>query len=163
MKMYISDISPSALSEKDLEIFDALDREIYGETVAGAVANKLRQRPTRLSKEGYYLGAGGLYHAHRDYCGIGLYFFDGKFCIGEVNDGMGPHPVLITFENEREFVQWMAEQSDQSMSLVVRDDQLSFNFNNQTITKIRLQYFLEVDYDAAWNSYCAYIKKQMTQ
>ncbi|MGO1245156.1 hypothetical protein [Sphingobacterium sp. JB170] len=160
MKTYISNISPSALSARDLEIFQGLNREIYGEALAGAVAKKLRESPTRLREEDYYLGTGGLYHAHRDYCGIGLYFFDGRFCLGEVNDGMGPHPVLITFENEGEFVQWMANQSDQSMSMIVSDGQLSFSFNNQTITKIRLEYFLEDEYDAAWNSYCAYIRKQ---
>lgn len=79
------------------------------------------------------------------YCGTGLYFFEDKYTIGEVNDGMGPYPIIATFENEDEFVTWLANQNDQSMSLMaaVTNNYTSFKFNNQTITKIRLEYFLE--------------------
>lgn len=143
------EIASSSLSEKDLRVFHSLDQETYGRELAGKVAKKLKQGP--------------LYHAHRDYCGIGLYFFEGKFTLGEVYDGMGPHPVLIAFESQEEFVEWLAKQSDQRMSLMVSDDRLFFNFNNQTITKIRLEYFLEDDYSPVWNSYCAYVRKRSLQ
>src|SRR3546814_240232 len=138
MKSFFPEIASSSLSEKDLEIFHSLGQETYGRKLAGKVAEKLKQAP--------------MYHSHRDYCGIGLYFFEGEFTLGEVNDGMGPHPVLITFESQEEFGEWLANQSDQSMSLCSR-----YSFNNQTITRIRLEYFLEDDYDPVWNSYCEYV------
>lgn len=163
MTSFFPEIAPSSLGEKDLEIFHSLDQQTYGRELAGKAAEKLKRDPTKLNADGYYVGSGGLYLAHRDYCGTGLYFFEGKFTLGEVNDGMGPHPVLITFENQEEFTAWLANQSDQSMSLVVRNDRLPFNFNNQTITKIRLEYFLEEDYDPVWNSYCAYVKQILKQ
>src|SRR5690606_10966095 len=152
---FFSAIAISSLSEKDLEIFHSLDQETYGRELAGNVAEKLKQNPTALNADGYYVGSGGLYLSHRDYCGIGLYFFEGKFTLGEVNDGMGPYPVLITFENQEECVEWLAIQSDQRMSLCSR-----YSFNNQTITRVRLEYFLEDDYDPVWNSYCAYVRKR---
>ncbi|MBC9797221.1 hypothetical protein [Sinomicrobium weinanense] len=160
MKFQIPIPLPSSLNRKELEIFHSLNQETYGLELARKVAGKLKQHPTRLNENGYYVGGGGLYHSHRDYCGIGLYFFEGKFTLGEVNDAMGPCPVLITFDEEEEFVEWLANQSDQSMSLMVRNDHLPFNFNNQTITKIRLEYFLEEEYDPVWNSYGAYVKKR---
>lgn len=155
MKTFFPEIARSSLSEKDLEIFHSLDQETYGQKLARKVTEKLKRQPTKLNEAGYYVGSGGLYLSHRDYCGIGLYFFESKFVLGEVNDGMGPHPVLLTFESSDEFVEWLTNQSDQSMSLFSR-----YSFNNQTITKIRLEYFLEDDYDPVWNSYCAYVKKR---
>lgn len=163
MKSFFPEISPSSLSEQDLEIFHSLGQETYGRELAGKVAEKLKRDPIKLNEDGYYVGSGGFRLSHRDYCGVGLYFFEGKFTLGEVNDGMGPYPILITFENQEEFTAWLANQSDQSMSLMVRNDRLSFNFNNQTITKIRLEYFLEDDYDPVWNSYCAYVGKRSQQ
>lgn len=155
MTSFFPEISPSSLGEKDLEIFHSLNQKSYGRELAGKVAEKLKRDPIKLDKDGYYVGSGGLYLSHRDYCGIGLYFFEGKFTLGEVNDGMGPYPVLITFENQGEFVEWLANQSDQSMSLCAR-----YSFNNQTVIKIRLEYFLEDNYDPVWNSYCAYVRKR---
>ncbi|QEC53913.1 hypothetical protein EDD80_10892 [Anseongella ginsenosidimutans] len=155
MKSFFPEIARPNLSEKDLEIFHSLDKENYGRELAGKVAEKLKRDPIELNEDGYYVGSGGLRLSHRDYCGTGLYFFEGKFTLGEVNDGMGPYPVLITFENQEEFVEWLASQSDQSMSLCSRD-----SFNNQTVTRIRLEYFLDDNYDPVWNSYCAYVKKR---
>ncbi|MGV3762942.1 hypothetical protein [Parapedobacter sp.] len=156
MQQHIPNISRDSLSEKDLEIFHSLDQVRYGEELAGRVAEKLKRMSTGLNENDHY-AVSGLYHAHRDYCGTGLYFFDGKFTLGEVNDGMGPHPVLIVFESEQEFVSWLADQSDQGMSLYTRR-----SFNNQTITKMRLTWYLEDEYSPVWNSYCMYVGKQIT-
>ncbi len=79
----------------------------------------------------------------------------GEFTLGEVNDGMGPHPVLITFESLEEFVEWLANQNDQSMSLYTVS-----SFNNQTISKIRLKYYLDNNYNPGWNSYCEYLRER---
>ncbi|MEC3879223.1 hypothetical protein [Parapedobacter sp. 10938] len=150
MKVHIPKIPLEALQEKELAKYRDLNDESYGEPLARKVAGKLMEHPS------------GLFHSHRDYCGIGLYFFEGKFTLGEVNDGMGPHPIMLTFDGKDEFIAWLADQSDQRMSLIaaVKDNYFSFKFNNQTITKTRLRYFLEADYSPDWNSYCAYLRKQ---
>ena len=140
-------VSYESLTEKEQEIYHTLDDVPYGVKLATAVAGKLKQEPAAL------------YHAHRDYCGIGLYFFEQKFTLGEVNDGMGPHPVLATFDDEAVFVEWLARQSDQSMALIVNNTYGS-RFNNQTITRLRLQWYLEEDYSPTWNAYAMYAREQ---
>lgn len=160
MKIYIPKIQPKELQERELNTFHSLSSEKYGEDLARKVAAKLSLMPSR--EKNNYLTSDGLFHSHRDYCGTGLYFFEDKFVLGEVNDGMGPYPIMATFEGEDEFVTWLANQSDQSMSLIVavKDNSTSFKFNNQTITKIRLEYFLEEEYSPVWNTYCAYLTKR---
>lgn len=160
MNGYIPKIPLEALREEELSEYHRLSDERYGEHLAQKVAEKLTENPSSYHN-GYYTG-GGLFHAHRDYCGIGLYFFERKFTLGEVNDGMGPHPIIYTFGDAAEFITWLANQNDQGMSLIVaaKDQHSSSKFNNQTITKTRLNYFLEADYSPNWNAYCAYLRKQ---
>jgi len=160
MKIHTPKIRLEELLKTESDTFYSLGSEEYGETLARRVMVKLSLMPS--SKKNNYLTGGGLYHSHRDYCGVGLYFFEGKFTIGEVNDGMGPYPIIATFENEDEFVTWLSHQSDQSMSLVVavKDNYVSSRFNNQTITKTRLEYFLETEYSPVWNAYCDYLRKK---
>ena len=154
-------LSPDSLTEVDQEIYHALSDEPYGTSLATAVAEKLKQTATSVSDNGYHT-SNGLYHAHRDYCGIGLYFFKGKFTLGEVNDGMGPHPILATFDDDEQFVAWLAAQSDRSMSLIF--DATYYNrFNNQTITRLRLQWYLEEHYSPTWNAYAVYAREQSVQ
>lgn len=152
-------VSPDSLTEAEQKIYCALSDETYGTALAAAVAEKLRQDPLLISEQGHYMTGGGLYHAHRDYCGIGLYFLAGKFTMGEVNDGLGPHPILVTFDSDTQFIAWLAVQSDRSMSLIF-DDTYASKFNNQTITRLRLQWYLEAGYSPVWNMYCMYVREQ---
>lgn len=160
MELHSPKILPETLQKAELKTYQSLSSKEYGEPLARSVAAKLNLMQS--SEKNNYLSGGGLYHSHRDYCGVGLYFFESKFTIGEVNDGMGPYPIIATFENEDEFVRWLCHQSDQSMSLVVavKDNSVSFKFNNQTITKTRLEYFLEAEYSPVWNTYCDYLRKK---
>lgn len=153
--MFFSKMASSSLDKKDLEIFQSLDQENYGRELARKVAEKLKSSSSELDDNGSDVSSKGMYLSHRDYCGIGLYFFKGEFTLGEVNDGMGPHPVLITFESLEEFVEWLANQNDQSMSLYTVS-----SFNNQTISKIRLKYYLDNNYNPGWNSYCEYLRER---
>ncbi|QNL51785.1 hypothetical protein H8S90_09510 [Olivibacter sp. SDN3] len=143
MKLYIPKISLKTLSEKELERYHMLDSRAFGKGLAYRVAAKLTRSPNE---------SGGLYFAHRDYCGMGLYLNDGQFTLGTVYDGRGPFPIVATFESEKDFSQWLAEQSDQSMALYGE------KFDNQTITKIRLEWYLEEHYSTSWNAYCHYIR-----
>src|SRR5690606_27498156 len=160
MELPILKIPYQRLTEAEQDEYYGLSDEPYGTTLAAKVAEKLKRNPSSLSKNGFCTTAGGLYHAHRDYCGIGLYFFEGKFILGEVNDGMGPQPMLGIFEDEEQFVVWLASQSDQSMSVIVDGRYGSGRFNNQTITKVLLQWYLEEQYSPGWNAYCAYVKEK---
>jgi len=162
MKAHIPTIPLEALGENELAEYHALNNERYGEGLARKVADKLEQNLSKYDERGYYVSAGGLYHSHRDYCGVGLYFFENRFTFGEVNDAMGPHPIFLTFDDKDEFVEWLSNQSDQSMSLIAfaKDKYVSFIFNNQTITKERLEWYLEENYSPVWNSYCAYLRKR---
>lgn len=139
-------ISLDTLSEKELEIYHKLDNELYGKPLAQQVVTKLK----KPKYEGW-----GLFHSHRDYCGLGLCFYENTYQLGIVNDGfMPPLPVLISFEKETDFVKWLSSENDQSMALYGE------KFNNQTITRTRLQWFLEDNYSPVWNEYCLYLRKQ---
>ena len=141
MKNCLPLINYANLSKEECEIFHSLDQHAFGMDLANKVLGKLMS------------DSDGLYFSHRDYCGVGIYYLDDKIVIGEVNDGMGPYPVLISFDAQLEFVNWLSIQTDQSMSLCCRN-----SFNNQTITKIRLEYFLKENYTPNWNSYCIYLE-----
>ncbi|PVH24273.1 hypothetical protein [Sphingobacterium corticibacter] len=152
MKISIESIDVNSLTEQELPIYKQLDASKFGVSLAKKVADKLFLTAERAAGNG--VSSRGLYHAHRDYCGVGLYFIDSEYTIGEVYDGMGPYPKIATFQSEEEFVEFMSSQSDQSMSLFTRS-----SFNNQTITRLRLTCFLEDDYSTSWNSFAEYLQK----
>lgn len=130
------------LSGEHRKLYDNLDCNPYGETLATSVADKL-------------LKGKGLYHSHRDYCGVGLYFHKDIYTLAIVYDGADfPYHVIATFENKFEFIAWLGKENDQSMSL------FGEGFNNQTITKIRIDWFLDDEYSPVWNDYCDYIRKR---
>lgn len=145
MMLQIPKISLETLSDKELERYYNLDDKAFEKTLALGVAKKLMKNPGEDR---------GLYHSHRDYCGMGLYVHEGKFALGTVYDGRGPYPVVASFESEPEFVQWLATQSDQSMALYGE------KFDNQTITKIRLEWYLENNYSPTWNMFCTYVRER---
>ncbi len=141
--LHLPKISLDILSPKERGVHLRLNKEAYGEELAKKVAKRLGTAKYR---------GWGLYHSHRDYCGLGIFLFDQLYTLGVVNDGYGPHPVLVTFEKEKDFVHWLAQENDQSMALYGE------NFNNQTITRLRLEWFLEESYSPVWNDYCHYLR-----
>lgn len=75
-----------------------------------------------------------LMYDHRDYCGTGLTWEDGKFIYGKVYEGQLREPMKM-FDKEEEFVAWLAEQSDESLS---GHDEDIFYRDNQRLTIGRL-------------------------
>lgn len=136
-------ITLETLTEKELALYHNLDLQPYGKDLATQVAQKLLVP----QYEGW-----GLYHSHRDYCGLGLFFDQGNYSMGVVNDGYGPGDPVITFEDQQEFTTWLANENDQSMALYGE------RFHNQTITKVRLEWFLEANYSPVWNDFCQYLR-----
>ncbi|HAI75836.1 MAG TPA: hypothetical protein DCM08_06270 [Microscillaceae bacterium] len=91
-----------------------------------------------------YLEKGGVVaYAHRDYCGMGL-IYDAdkqKFVYGSVFDGNNFYPEKV-FDNRKDFIKWLADQSDESLS----GKELSeFDRNNQRITRARLKDLEPID------------------
>ena len=129
-------ISPEGLSEYDQAIYQKLNAEVYGKELATKVCEK-------LMKMDYIQG---LHLSHRDYCGIGIFLSGDQFVLCLVPDGWGMDNIL-TIGSQESFISWLASESDQSMSLYGHE------FNNQTITQIRLKWFLEDHYSPSWNDY----------
>lgn len=98
------------------------DTNPYGRGLAEQIAQLLRQ-------------AEGIYHVHRDYCGMGLWFDKGAYYYGPVHEG---YPTgEITFATELAFVHWLAQQSDES--LCGRETGNDWLIDNQRITRARLE------------------------
>lgn len=103
------------------------NRTPYGAALAEQVADALRRG------ERGFLGYG-----HRDYCGFGLEYKAGEYRYGSIWEGdLEAHQ---TFPDRAAFVQWLAAQSDFSLSQVDTPD--PWLWDNQTLTQQRLQEFV---------------------
>jgi hypothetical protein len=142
MKLLVPKIKLQTLRKEQSALYQNLSATNYGETLAADITEKL------LKSEDTFKG---LYHAHRDYCGIGLFYENGTFTLSIVDDGYAPGEPIAIFDSQTDFTAWLSQESDQSMSLYGQ------NFNNQTITKVRLDWYLEENYSPVWNAFCAYI------
>ncbi|HZY82584.1 MAG TPA: hypothetical protein VFE50_23820 [Cyclobacteriaceae bacterium] len=98
----------------------------FGKEFAQRVAQKLKTKSN-------------LMYSHRDYCGTGLTWDNHQFIYCHVNDGY-PAEVILSFDTEQAFIDWLAEQSDQSLS--GSNDANEFYRNNQRITQARLFDFI---------------------
>ncbi|MFD0796221.1 hypothetical protein ACFQZJ_02015 [Maribacter chungangensis] len=143
MKLFAPKIETKKLTKKELALYHNLNAVPYGNALATSVSQKLIK-----SKDAHH----GLYHSHRDYCGLGLFYENGLFTLATVNDGYGPDSTVASFDSQTYFISWLAHENDQSMSLYGE------KFNNQTITKIRLEWYLEDNYSPVWNAYCTYVR-----
>lgn len=86
-----------------------------------------------------------LMEGHRDYCGMGLTLQEGRYCYGVVYDGWmqtpSPEKDGKTFEQQADFIAWLAGQSDASLSR--REMKEAFYHDNQTIRRERLMDWIE--------------------
>ena len=154
MKTEILKIALKKLSKNEFARFNKLNSEPYGNELALKISEKLIKCKETDSPPKNYCGK-GIHFAHRDYCGIGIFYFKEEFVLSTVFDGYGPDSIIIIFDSEEEFIKWLANESDQGMSLYGKE------FNNQTITKLRLDWYLEENYSPVWNSYCNYVSEKM--
>lgn len=145
MRTSIPKIGLENLSERELLEFNGLNAEPYGEVLAIKICEKLMGNPGENN---------GLYFSHRDYCGLGIFFNQEQFTLSTVYDGNGIDSIIAIFDSKTEFIKWLAGENDQSMSL------FGERFNNQTITKLRLEWFLEKNYSPIWNDYCRYVREK---
>lgn len=111
------------------------ERPTVGRDVASRVADRL--------DNGEVLG-----YAHRDFCGMGLEFQRGVYVHGPVQDWWvnpdKPNDSAwycggASFETKEAFVDWLAAQSDHSLS--GHDLEHEFYRDNQRLTLARLQAF----------------------
>lgn len=148
IKMHIPKILPETLSSQELNIFNRLNTDAFEEALARKVTEKLINNPATHN---------GLYFSHRDYCGIGIFLDKEQFILSNVYDGYGPDMTIASCDSKVDFTHWLAQQSDQSMSL------FGEQFNNQTITKLRLEWYLEDSYSPVWNDFWIYERERLGQ
>ena len=119
---------------------EKLSRELYGSKLAEKVVNKLIEK---LSDTTPY--PAGIHYSHRDYCGIGIFYFGKGFSIHYVFDSM-PQDTIVFFRNEQEMISFLANQSDYSMSGYDKNSVMkesdAFQLNNQRNTRKLLLNFL---------------------
>lgn len=120
------------------------NQEQYGKELAKKVAKFIEKKSTLNS----------ICYFHRDYCGVGFFlkegiyyythFFDGYPSL--VFDSEKPENLIQKFTKKSEFVNWLAKQSDQSLSgendYNYHGYDNSFYVDNQRITKKRLKNIL---------------------
>ncbi|TVZ39013.1 hypothetical protein P886_3400 [Alteromonadaceae bacterium 2753L.S.0a.02] len=113
-------------SEK--ECLDCLSHEAIGVELSRNVARKLRSGKS-------------IYNQHRDYCGHGLTYKEGKYCFIVVHDGwLGYSEVIASFDSEESFVSFLSRQSDFTLSGASMQEPVfytedRFLLNNQRLTK----------------------------
>lgn len=103
------------------------DRTPYGTALAQQVAEAVAR-------------GGTLAPSHRDYCGMGFDYRNQEFRYGEVWDGHYMEEPTLVFASREAFVDWLAQQSDQSLARV--EDDNPWYWDNQTITRQRLENFV---------------------
>jgi hypothetical protein len=112
--------------------------EPYGAGLANKVADLLERGQS-------------IVYGHADYCGTGLRYLAGRFVYDEVWNGelacLRQQPptfdkALKVFGDRAAFVAWLAQQCDQSLS--GRDRQDPYFWNNQRLTRTRLERAVEV-------------------
>jgi|tagenome__1003787_1003787.scaffolds.fasta_scaffold20754497_2 hypothetical protein len=112
--------------------------EPYGTGLANKVADLLERGQA-------------IVYGHPDYCGTGLRHINGRYVYDEVYEGelaclrqrpLGFDRALAVFNDRPSFVAWLAQQCDQSLS--GRDRADPFFWNNQRITRTRLERAVEV-------------------
>ncbi len=122
MIIHIPKIKFEALNSIQTKEYQKLNSTPYGGGLANKIANKLM-----LSK-GF---SGGIYFAHRDYCGLGIFYTEGIFKKSIVYDGYSNIEAILQINSRQEFIDWLSKESDQSMAWY------GTKFNKQTITKSR--------------------------
>ena len=92
MKLIISKIPLGKLLE-EVKIYHQLDSNLYGEELSNRVAQKL----TKPNQQ-------GIYFAHLDYCGLGIFYTSETFTLTTVYDGYWPNMIIAEFESKPEFI-----------------------------------------------------------
>ena len=134
LKKFLSLLKPNTPKWSTPEVIEALSHEDVGRELAKKVADKLKK-------------GDALFYSHRDYCGHGLIFSDGNYQLVSVYDGVSS--ALEKFNSSKEFINFLARQSDYSLAGAdckehVFFTESAFELNNQRLTTNRLQNFTRV-------------------
>ncbi|MCF6401970.1 hypothetical protein L3C95_03745 [Chitinophaga filiformis] len=82
---------------------------------------------------------GRIGHSHRDFCGMGLEYENGRYNYGAVWDGGMDKPEQ-SFSDRHAFIDWLSKQSNASLANIQTEE--AFYWGNQVITRKRLEQFL---------------------
>lgn len=124
---------------------EKLSRKPYGKKISQKVIDKMiKELEERDPMNPLPIG---VYRSHRDYCGVGFLYSGREFVFVRMWDGFpsGESPIF-SLANAREAVDFLAEQSDYSMSGYDKSSPLKegseFELNNQRLTRRMLENFL---------------------
>ena len=129
MELLVPKIAVASLTDEERKKYNRLKKKPFGRDLAMAVYQTMKDRKSKWS---------GVLYRGTGYCGIGL-FLDkyGRALVQAVYRGTAALPVIIKFSsNEHEFVDWLAGESEQSISL------FGERFTGHSITKARLVHYL---------------------
>ena len=104
----------------------------------------------------YLVGKGPVSYSHKDYCGVGFIYVNGEFAYTHFVEGAPdldaqhipdggrkrrwasgfPSGVIAKFKSKNEFIEWLANQNDESLS--GNESKNRWYVNNQRITRERL-------------------------
>ncbi|MBP1843856.1 hypothetical protein J2046_002112 [Rhizobium petrolearium] len=95
------------MDRRRAEVRDMLSHKALGAERARRLWGKLQRAE---------IGGGLIHEFHRDFCGHGLIRTQAGIILCDIQDGHFPGPAIATWDNEREFVDFFARQSDFTMS-----------------------------------------------
>ncbi|MGK0289289.1 MAG: hypothetical protein ACI86H_000723 [bacterium] len=116
-----------------------MNKKLYGRELAEKIASYL----------GKYIS---LANSHRDYCGVGFCLDKDLFYYTHFQDGYpdnyeeytgSPYGWIKKFSDRESFIEWLSEQSDQSLSGSESSD--PWYVKNQRITQKMLLEFLKLE------------------
>lgn len=103
MHLLTPKIQVNDLNKQEASLYKNLSAIAYGTALATKIAEKLIRTTDTFQ---------GLYHSHRDYCGLGLFYENDLFKLTTVYDGYGPESTIISFDSKVEFIEWLALEND---------------------------------------------------
>jgi hypothetical protein len=119
-------------TEKDeLQRKQALKAQLAADTIPVGV--------TLAAKVADALMYGSIGHSHRDFCGMGLEYRNGRYNYGTLWDGGMDKPEQ-SFSDRQTFIDWLSKQSNASLANIQTED--AFYWGNQVITRGRLEQFI---------------------
>jgi len=128
------------MDRRHAELRDRLSRKALGAELA-------RRLWERLQKAG--IGEGLIHQFHRDFCGHGLIRTEDGVILCDILDGSYPGPPIATWATAEEFVEFLARQSDFSMSGWDPAEPVFFTEdhwyrNNQRLTSAIIAAFIQI-------------------
>lgn len=121
--------------ERSRDSAEALSKENFSKELIEKFAKRLKQNQ-------------GLSYSHRDFCGHGIEYSQGRYELVEIHDGdFNAKNVILSWKTEEEFIVFMIGQSDYTMSCKCTSfpeiySKETSGWGNQTISEKRISDYI---------------------